>query len=150
MSQDPSHNTKSTDEDKVQQKWKSMKNVEKLQQEGYKMEVRLIEERKHRQYLEKLHNDLYDHAAQCMKTIEILQVQERRTVNISNSMYKNFKNLTTTIENLSCKNNGKPLNNEMAQVVQIIKNVKQKHKNDVTNIVKQYQLDLSQLDKQSK
>ena len=120
----------------LKKQWKSLDNVELLQDHGYLIHLML----KNTQQDNKKLNDLLRHN---YNEFGIHEIQEQRTQGCYNVAMRNFLELTKSIEELATKENGKPLNNEMKQVLELVKNAKAKCTKDIHSCIDKYHKCLS-------
>ena len=119
------------DLERIKQQWETSNDISYLQSHGYFVHLRLLSTMKQNRHLTDVISDLHN-------KMDIQLIKEERTVAVSNVMLKNFKELTEAILTLSTKDNGKPLNNEMAQIVKMVENAKNKHKTEIKKVADNY------------
>ena len=75
--------------------------------------------------------------------MDFLQIQLKLYQQVKKVQTSNYDDTIETITSLITKPNGEPLNNDMAQVLQLLKNSKEKFSSDCKKIVKEYKNELA-------
>ena len=124
---------------KLKQQYDSITDINQLKEQAYFIHVQYFYERDRRQYLA-------DILREYVKHIENLTTDEKFARDIKTLMHGNFDDLCQSIVDLSTKKNGKPLNNEMKQVVELVKNAQKKYNTDSTIFCDKWAENLAQRD----
>ena len=115
----------------MKQTWLDVDDRQALQEQGYCMTQLMWKERHEKLKLSKQCDEL-------VKENENLHVILHTTQDMADLTFANFKNTLDTILKLSTKTDGSPLNNEMAQVVAVIQNIKKKQEVDLKDCKQNY------------
>ena len=115
----------------MKQTWLDVDDIQALQEQGYCMTQLMWKEKHDKEKLSKQCDEL-------VKENENLSVILHTTQDMSDLTFENFKNTLDTIIQLSTKTDGSPLNNEMAQVVAVIENIKKKQESDLKDCKQNY------------
>lgn len=111
--------------------WSDINDIQALQEQGGRMTQLMWQERGEKNKLTKKCEEL-------VKENENLHLVWHRAQDMLDLTFGNFKNVLETILELSTKSDGSPLNNEMAQVVAVIDNIKQKQETDLQECKQNY------------
>ena len=128
-------NTHSSEEKKeMKDTWTRVTDVKELQEQGYIMTLLMWDEKDKRIFMEKwckdatTRNDLYE------KKLGLLEIRLKKYKHVAEIVDNNLRNLTQTIMKLNTKENGKPLNNEIAQVLQLVTDCKDKTSKELQTV----------------
>ena len=111
--------------------WSDVNDTQALQEQGCRMTQLMWQERREKNKCRKKCEEL-------VKENENLHLVWHRAQNMLDLTFGNFKNVLETILELSTKSDGSPLKNEMAQVVAVIDNIKQKQETDLQECKQNY------------
>ena len=123
----------------MEQEWKHNSNVNKLQRKGIKVTIQYWKERDTRQHLEKVVESLRQQLNESFNCVEHNEYCKDKLTDELNITKNCFINASNTIMALSSKSNMKPLNNEMAQVFQILNNIHATYKQDLNKMERHYE-----------
>ncbi|MGB1097277.1 MAG: hypothetical protein ACPG2Y_01620 [Acholeplasmataceae bacterium] len=126
MSQDPKQ-----DKQAMKKTWTDETNVAALQKQGIAMTLLMWRERERAENLSKQKEE-------CLDTIDNLQMLRDRSEDTAQVTFGNLRILCDGILALSVKEDGTPLNNEMAQVVDLVHMVNDKQTSDIQSLKQQY------------
>ena len=108
----------------LKKQWQASDNVEFLQNNGYITHMKLKNERKDRKCIEEILRSNLD-------ALQLQEIQQERSNAVFDKLFTNFKDLINSINDLGTKDNGEPLNNEMAQVLKLVNDAKKKCNADI-------------------
>ena len=116
--------------------WQQESNLETLQKSGQSIQYRACYEYSRRKTVET--NNLA-----LTKQIDLLKIQLELYQKVKRVQASNYNQTIETITSLISKRNGQPLNNEMAQVVELLQNSKKQISLDCKQIVTEYKNELT-------
>lgn len=129
--------------------WTQVTGVDDLQTQGYMMTLLMWEEKDKREWAEKLCKDAMAQNQMYAKTLEIIKIKGVKFRDLAKILNENYKKLTSSIVAISCKDNGEPLNNEMAQVLGLIKISKETTNKEIQAVQKTYLQKQEELNKKN-
>lgn len=134
----------------MEKTWLEQNDVQGLQKQGIAMTMLFWRERQQRRYLEKLVQHLRKDNQESQNTVAHMEYHKNRTQDSLNVTWKNFTSLADTILKLSQKENGKPLNHEMSQIVNLVLNAHIQQDTDMIQLKQKYSTIMANMEKQSK
>lgn len=127
--------------------WDQVTKVEDLQQQGYTMTLLMWDEKARREDLEVMCKDYMTDNMSTMQKIDKMEMFMAKIGADAKVVNDNYNKLTESILALISKSNGSPLNNEMAQVMQLVKNSQKQMNSDKKLINETYLQRVSNLNK---
>lgn len=118
--------------------WHQVTKVQDLQQQGYQMTLIMWDEKARREEFEKMCKDFMSDNMLTMKRIEKMEIFMQKKSLENKVVNDNYNKLTESILGLISKMNGAPLNNEMSQVMQLVKNSQEQMNADKKSVEDTY------------
>ena len=115
--------------------WQQESNLESLQKSGQSIQNRACYEYYRRKAMQTSNLEL-------AKEIDLLKIQLKLYQKVKRVQSSNYNQTIETITSLITKPNGQPLNNEMAQVLELLQNSKKQISSDCKQIVTEYKNEL--------
>lgn len=123
------------DQETMGKNWQQESNLESLQKSGQSIQNRACYEYSRRKAMQTSNLAL-------TKQIDFLQIQLKLYQKVKHAQSINYNQTIQTITSLITKSNGEPLNNEMAQVLEMLQNSQKQISLDCKQIVKEYKNEL--------
>lgn len=123
------------DEETMRQNWEKETDLETLQKSGQSIQNRACYEYYRRRAMQTSNLSL-------IKERDFLQIQLKLYQKVKNVQSSNYNETIQTITSLITKENGQPLNNDMAQVLQLLQNSQKQMSLECKQIVKEYKNEL--------
>ena len=125
------------DQETMGNNWNTESNLSTLQKSGQSIQNRACYEFSRRRKMQESNLSL-------IKEIDFLRIQLKLYHKVKKVQTSNYDDTIETITSLITKQNGEPLNNDMAQVLQLLQNSKEKFSSECKQIVKEYKNELVQ------
>lgn len=134
----------------MKRSWTQETDVHNLHKQGYRMTTLYWKERDERIRCQAVIEALRKQLKEAFYATENVEVRQNEVQDMLDVTFTNYKNLSQTLEILTQKEDNTPLNNEMAQIKEILENSAQQQHDDVEQLKIRHAKIVSQLNNERK